>query len=155
MNKLWNLFFQSRLFYSISIFNFWGHMRFKKLFTLTIANTNTVFKGKDLSLLMTGMNSTFLFKTFISLCLPTLYCIRIRMKLFSRPSEGTILVRFVALSFRTWHWLMVLTKFLSIVTYIAALVIVKDFLSPMFIKTAEFVCCNYLCIMCSTLQFTS
>ena len=112
-------FFPITTLYSISILNFWGHMRFKKLLTLTIANTNTVFKGKDLSLLMTGMNSTFLFKTFISLCLPTSYCIRIRMKLFSRPSEGTILVRFVALSFRTWHWLMVLTEFLSIVTYIA------------------------------------
>ena len=45
----------------------------------------------------------------------------------------------VALSIRTWHWLMVLAEFLSLVIYIAALVILKDFFDPIFIKTAEFV----------------
>ena len=45
----------------------------------------------------------------------------------------------VALSIRTWHWLMVLAEFLSLVIYIAALAILKDFFDPIFIKTAEFV----------------
>ena len=33
----------------------------------------------------------------------------------------------VALSIRTWHWLMVLAEFLSLAIYMAALVILKDF----------------------------
>merc|ERR1711963_336586 len=44
----------------------------------------------------------------------------------------------VALTIRTWHWLMVLAEFLSLAIYIASLIILRDFFDPEFIKTGDF-----------------
>jgi phospholipid-translocating ATPase len=41
----------------------------------------------------------------------------------------------VALTIRTWHWLMVLAEFLSLVIYILSLIILKDFFGKHFQKT--------------------
>ena len=40
----------------------------------------------------------------------------------------------VALTIRTWHWLMVLAEFLSLAIYILSLIILKDFFGRIFIS---------------------
>merc|ERR1712029_421948 len=45
----------------------------------------------------------------------------------------------VALTIRTWHWLMIIAEFASLAIYILSLIILKDFFDAIFIKTAEFV----------------
>jgi len=45
----------------------------------------------------------------------------------------------VALTIRTWHWLMVLAEFLSLAIYILSLIILKDFFDPEFLQTSEFI----------------
>merc|ERR1711862_715392 len=92
------------------------------------------------------------YKTFFSWCLISIYQGGVIMfgalLLFEEEFIHVVSISFtaliltellmVALSIRTWHWLMVLAEFLSLVIYIAALVILKDFFDPIF-KTAEFV----------------
>ncbi len=41
----------------------------------------------------------------------------------------------VALTIRTWHWLMVLAEFLSLAIYILSLIILKDFFGKLIIAT--------------------
>lgn len=38
----------------------------------------------------------------------------------------------VALTIRTWHWLMIIAEFLSLAIYILSLIILKDFFGKMF-----------------------
>ncbi|XP_070575156.1 probable phospholipid-transporting ATPase IIB isoform X2 [Ptychodera flava] len=45
----------------------------------------------------------------------------------------------VALTIRTWHWLMIAAEFLSLVIYIASLFIFKDYFDPAFFLTWTFV----------------
>ena len=39
----------------------------------------------------------------------------------------------VALTIRTWHWLMIIAEFLSLAIYILSLIILKDFFGKMFL----------------------
>ena len=41
----------------------------------------------------------------------------------------------VALTIRTWHWMMVLAEFLSLAIYIVSLLILKDFFGKFFFGT--------------------
>merc|ERR1712223_2072867 len=45
----------------------------------------------------------------------------------------------VALTIRTWHWLMILAEALSLALYIVSLIILKDFFDPEFIRTIDFI----------------
>merc|ERR1712038_1988210 len=44
----------------------------------------------------------------------------------------------VALTIRTWHWLMIIAEFLSLAIYILSLIILKDFFDAEFIRTGGF-----------------
>lgn len=78
----------------------------------------------------------------------------------------------VALTIRTWHWLMVLAEFLSLVIYMASLAILHDFFGRLICNLCTFtkdfnfrfgVCENYRfhledgsdhrCFLCSTLLY--
>ena len=45
----------------------------------------------------------------------------------------------VALTIRTWHWLMVLAEFFSLVVYIISLIVLKDVFDSEFIQTTDFI----------------
>ncbi|XP_077982097.1 putative phospholipid-transporting ATPase IIB isoform X2 [Glandiceps talaboti] len=45
----------------------------------------------------------------------------------------------VALTIRTWHWMMIAAEFLSLVIYISSLFIFKDYFDPSFFLTGAFV----------------
>ncbi|KAL3319475.1 hypothetical protein Ciccas_001840 [Cichlidogyrus casuarinus] len=44
----------------------------------------------------------------------------------------------VALTVRTWHWLMVVAELLSLVIYIVALAVLKEYFDPSFLQTGTF-----------------
>ncbi len=44
----------------------------------------------------------------------------------------------VALTIRTWHWLMIIAEFASLAIYILSLIVLKDFFDAEFIRTAGF-----------------
>ena len=44
----------------------------------------------------------------------------------------------VALTIRTWHWLMVLAEFLSLAIYIMSLIVLKDFFGKYNISNLHF-----------------
>lgn len=91
---------------------------------------------KDLS---KGRSLTF--KTFFTWCLISIYQGGVIMfgalLLFEDEFIHVVSISFtaliltelimVALTIRTWHWLMVLAEFLSFAIYIASLIILKDF----------------------------
>merc|ERR550519_2228138 len=45
----------------------------------------------------------------------------------------------VALTIRTWHWLMIIAEFLSILIYFLSLIILRDFFDSDFIQSVDFV----------------
>jgi len=103
---------------------------------------------KDLS---KGRSLTF--KTFFTWCLISIYQGGVIMfgalLLFEDEFIHIVSISFtaliltelimVALTIRTWHWLMVLAEFLSFAIYIASLMILKDFFDPEFIMTIDFI----------------
>ena len=96
---------------------------------------------KDLS---KGRSLTF--KTFFTWCLISIYQGGVIMfgalLLFEDEFIHVVSISFtaliltelimVALTIRTWHWLMVLAEFLSFAIYIASLIILKDFFGKFF-----------------------
>merc|ERR1712029_796059 len=102
---------------------------------------------KDLS---KGRSLTF--KTFFTWCLISIYQGGVIMfgalLLFEDEFIHVVSISFtaliltelimVALTIRTWHWLMIIAEFASLAIYILSLIILKDFFDADFIKTGGF-----------------
>merc|ERR1711963_450366 len=92
------------------------------------------------------------YKTFFSWCLISIYQGGVIMfgalLLFEDEFIHVVSISFtaliltelimVALTIRTWHWLMIIGEFLSLALYILSLLILKDYFDAEFLKTGDF-----------------